>query len=108
MGRPCVSGAGGLRIDYRGKAIHAGSDTVREGELLTIDGSTGAVMLGEVDTVQPALSGDLGTLMGWAGGPRTLRMHANAATQIDDETERVFVRVGLGLRRPETTLFATN
>jgi len=105
MGRPCVSGAGGLRIDYRDRAIYAGNVTVREGELLTIDGSTGEIMLGEVATVQPALSGDFGTLMGWADELRTLKVRANAETPLDAETARKFGAEGIGLCRTEHMFF---
>ena len=70
MGRPCVSGAGDLRIDYAARKMTARTTLITVGEIITIDGSTGEVMLGEVPTIQPELSGDFATLMGWADGLR--------------------------------------
>src|SRR5437667_12339952 len=65
MGRPCVAGAGDLRIDYEARTMAAHATLVKAGEVITIDGSTGEVMVGEVATIQPELSGDFATLMGW-------------------------------------------
>src|SRR5208282_2618419 len=70
MGRPCVSGAGDLHIDYAAGMITARATQVAVGDIITIDGSSGEVMLGEVPTIQPELSGDFATLMGWADGLR--------------------------------------
>ena len=105
MGRPCVSGAGGLAIDYKAKVMRIGGREVREGDILTIDGATGEVMLGEVPTVQPELSGDFGTLMGWADKKRRLRVRANAETPADCRAAREFGAEGIGLCRTEHMFF---
>ena len=73
MGRPCVSGAGALRIDYRGQVMTVGTHTVRQGDTITIDGSTGEVILGTVPTIEPELSGEFGTLMQWADQIRRMK-----------------------------------
>src|SRR5436305_651493 len=70
MGRPCVAGAGDLRIDYGAGRLTVRGIAVKAGELITIDGATGEVFQGEVPTIQPELSGDFGVLMGWADGLR--------------------------------------
>ena len=105
MGRPCVSGAGSLGIDYRAKLMRVGGREVREGEVITLDGSTGEVMLGEVPTVQPELVGDFGTLMAWADKKRRLRVRANAETPLDCRTAREFGAEGIGLCRTEHMFF---
>src|SRR5262245_54020684 len=88
MGRPCVVGAGDLRIDNEAGSMAARDALVRAGELITIDGSTGEVMLGEVPTIQPEQSGDFAILMGWADALRRLKVRANAETPVDAETAR--------------------
>jgi len=105
MGRPCVSGAGSLAIDYRARSMRVGGEEVREGAVITLDGSTGEVMLGEVPTVQPELSGDFGTLMGWADGRRRLGVRANAETPLDCRAAREFGAEGIGLCRTEHMFF---
>ncbi|HWT11811.1 MAG TPA: pyruvate, phosphate dikinase [Allosphingosinicella sp.] len=105
MGRPCVSGAGALAIDYKTKAMRVGGREIKEGEVLTLDGSTGEVMLGEVATVQPELSGDFGTLMQWADSKRRLRVRANAETPNDCRAAREFGAEGIGLCRTEHMFF---
>ena len=105
MGRPCVSGAGGLAIDYRQKLMRIGGREVREGEIVTIDGAAGEVMLGEVPTVQPELVGDFGTLMEWADAKRRLKIRANAETPTDCRTAREFGAEGVGLCRTEHMFF---
>jgi pyruvate,orthophosphate dikinase len=105
MGRPCVSGAGGLAIDYRANAMRVGGREVKEGETITLDGSTGEVMLGEVATVQPELVGDFGTLMGWADARRRLGVRANAETPLDCRAAREFGAEGIGLCRTEHMFF---
>jgi pyruvate, orthophosphate dikinase len=105
MGRPCVAGAGDLRIDYEARTMAARTVLVKAGELITIDGSTGEVMPGEVPTIQPALSGDFATLMGWADAIRRLKVRANAETPIDAETARGFGAEGIGLSRTEHMFF---
>ena len=105
MGRPCVSGAGAVRIDYRGGFFMVDSQTVREGDMITLDGSSGEVILGAVPTVQPALSGDFGQLMEWADGARRLKVRANAETPEDARTARRFGAEGIGLCRTEHMFF---
>ncbi len=105
MGRPCVSGAGSLAINAREKLLRIGSREVREGDLVTIDGSTGEVMLGAVPTVQPELAGDFGTLMVWADAKRRLKVRTNAETPLDCRTARDFGAEGIGLCRTEHMFF---
>jgi pyruvate,orthophosphate dikinase len=105
MGRPCVSGAGTVSIDYKARLMRVGAAEVREGETITIDGSTGEVMLGAVATVQPELVGDFGTLMAWADSHRRLRVRTNAETPLDCRTAREFGAEGIGLCRTEHMFF---
>jgi pyruvate,orthophosphate dikinase len=105
MGRPCVSGAGQLQIDYKAKVLRVGGVEVREDDTITIDGSTGEVMLGAVPTVQPELVGDFGTLMVWADRSRRLRVRTNAETPNDCRTARQFGAEGIGLCRTEHMFF---
>jgi pyruvate,orthophosphate dikinase len=105
MGRPCVSGAGTLAINAREKLFRVGGREVREGDTLTIDGTTGEVMLGAVPTVQPELSGDFGTLMEWADAKRRLKVRTNAETPLDCRTARDFGAEGIGLCRTEHMFF---
>jgi len=105
MGRPCVSGAGSVAIDHRARLMRVGGREVKEGETITIDGSTGEVMLGSVATVQPELAGDFGTLMVWADAKRRLRVRTNAETPLDCRTAREFGAEGIGLCRTEHMFF---
>ncbi len=105
MGRPCVSGAGMLSIDVKARVMRVGERIVKEGEILTLDGTTGEVMLGAVETVQPELSGDFQTLMEWADGVRRLKVRANAETPLDCQTARDFGAEGVGLCRTEHMFF---
>ncbi|MFD1626429.1 pyruvate, phosphate dikinase [Azospirillum griseum] len=105
MGRACVSGAGELRIDYKTKQMSVRGVTIKEGDIVTIDGSTGEVMLGEVPTIQPELSGDFATLMGWADGIRRMKIRTNAETPLDARTARKFGAEGIGLCRTEHMFF---
>ncbi|SEM49589.1 pyruvate phosphate dikinase [Sphingomonas gellani] len=105
MGRPCVSGAGGLSIDAKSGRLRVGGREVAQGDTLTLDGSTGEVMAGEVATVQPELAGDFGTLMGWADGCRRMKVRANAETPADCKTAREFGAEGIGLCRTEHMFF---
>jgi pyruvate, orthophosphate dikinase len=105
MGRPCVSGAGTLSIDAKAKVFRIGGREVREGETITIDGTTGEVMYGAVATIQPELSGDFGTLMDWADAGRRLKVRANAETPADCRTAREFGAEGVGLCRTEHMFF---
>jgi len=106
MGRPCVAGAGGIQVDYAARTLSAGGRTITAGETLTIDGATGEVFAGTVATVEPQMSGDFATLMGWADGVRRLRVRTNAETPLDAETARKFGAEGIGLCRTEHMFFA--
>jgi pyruvate, orthophosphate dikinase len=105
MGRPCVAGAGELRVDYAAGALAVRDRVVRAGETITIDGSTGEVMEGEVATLQPELSGDFARIMGWADEVRRMRVRANADTPADARTARRFGAEGIGLCRTEHMFF---
>jgi pyruvate, orthophosphate dikinase len=105
MGRPCVSGAGTLSINAKEGLMRVGTREVKEGDVITIDGSTGEVMLGEVPTIQPELAGDFGTLMEWADKVRRLKVRTNAETPLDCRTAREFGAEGIGLCRTEHMFF---
>jgi pyruvate,orthophosphate dikinase len=105
MGRACVAGAGDLRVDYANRTMTVRDHVVKAGETITINGSTGEVMLGAVPTVQPELSGDFATLMGWADQVRTMGVRANADTPADARTARRFGAEGIGLCRTEHMFF---
>jgi len=105
MGRPCVSGAGELRIDYAADCMSVAGTTILAGDLVTIDGTTGEVMLGEIATVKPELSGDFSVLMAWADARRRLKVRANAETPEDATTARGFGAEGIGLCRTEHMFF---
>ena len=105
MGRPCVSGAGAMRIDYDKQEFRVAGRAVKRGEIITIDGSTGQVMAGEVPTLQPELTGDFGALMEWADKARTLKIRTNAETPGDARTAREFGAEGIGLCRTEHMFF---
>jgi pyruvate,orthophosphate dikinase len=105
MGRPCVSGAGQLQIDHKARRMKVGGIEVKEDDVITIDGSTGEVMLGHVPTIQPELVGDFGTLMVWADKVRRLRVRTNAETPNDCRTAREFGAEGIGLCRTEHMFF---
>ena len=105
MGRPCVSGAGSISIDAKAKVMRVAGREVKEGDTVTIDGSTGEVMAGEVATIQPELAGDFGTLMDWADEVRRLKVRANAETPADCQVARDFGAEGVGLCRTEHMFF---
>ncbi|AGH49227.1 pyruvate phosphate dikinase [Sphingomonas sp. MM-1] len=105
MGRPCVSGVGSLAIDAKARLFRVGGREVKEGDVITIDGSTGEVMVGKVATVEPELAGDFGVLMGWADKVRRLKVRANAETPLDCKTARTFGAEGVGLCRTEHMFF---
>ena len=105
MGRPCVSGAGEIHLDMRAREFHARGKTVREYDVVTIDGSTGEVLAGVVKMIEPELSGDFGTLMAWADEGRRLKVRANAETALDAQTARQFGAEGIGLCRTEHMFF---
>ena len=105
MGRPCVSGAGSLSIDIAARVLRVSGREFREGEIITIDGSTGEVMAGAVPTLQPELVGDFGTLMVWADAGRRMKVRANAETPHDAQVARDFGAEGIGLCRTEHMFF---
>ncbi len=105
MGRPCVSGASGLSIDMATGTARMGGREVKEGDIITLDGSTGDVMLGEVAMVEPELVGDFGVLMGWADKHRRMKVRANAETPLDCQVARQFGAEGVGLCRTEHMFF---
>ncbi|MFK7838798.1 MAG: pyruvate, phosphate dikinase [Bdellovibrionales bacterium] len=105
MGTCCVAGAGELNIDAKDKIIRIGERELRENDILTLDGSTGEVMVGAVDTIKPELSGDFGTLMAWADARRRMKVRTNAETPLDSKTAREFGAEGIGLCRTEHMFF---
>ncbi|MEE8351310.1 MAG: pyruvate, phosphate dikinase [Rhodospirillales bacterium] len=105
MGIPCVSGAGELRVDVDDKVLVASGEELGEGEVITVDGSTGEVMRGAVKMTQPELTGDFATLMGWADKVRTMGVRANAETPKDAEMALEFGAEGIGLSRTEHMFF---
>ncbi|MBL6957814.1 MAG: pyruvate, phosphate dikinase, partial [Rhodospirillales bacterium] len=105
MGTPCVSGVGEFNIDYASKTMKALGREIKEGDIITLDGSTGEVMFGQVPTLQPELSGEFSLLMEWVDEIRTLGVRANAETPTDSETARKFGAEGIGLCRTEHMFF---
>ena len=105
MGKPCVSGAGTLRIDYAAGTMAIAGRLLKQGDIITIDGSTGQVLLGRVPMVEPALSGEFSTLMGWADQVRVLGVRANADTPNDARIALKFGAEGIGLCRTEHMFF---
>jgi pyruvate, orthophosphate dikinase len=105
MGKPCVSGAGALRVDYRNQTMLAMGRTFRKGEVVTIDGGSGQVLSGRVPMLQPELSGDFAAIMQWADGIRRMTVRANAETPADARTARSFGAEGIGLCRTEHMFF---
>ena len=105
MGRPCVSGAGMLKIDAQRGEMVAGNVTIARGDIITIDGASGQVFKGTVGLRQPEMTGDFGTLMGWADEVRRLRVRTNADTPADAATARKFGAEGIGLCRTEHMFF---
>jgi pyruvate,orthophosphate dikinase len=105
MGKPCVSGAGSLRVDYNAQTLQAGNTVLKRGEVVTIDGSTGQVLAGAVPMTEPAMSGEFGTLMGWADKARSMGVRANADTPADARLAVKFGAEGIGLCRTEHMFF---
>jgi pyruvate,orthophosphate dikinase len=105
MGKPCVSGAGTLRIDIPNNTLTAGRVTLKKGEVITIDGSTGQVLAGKVSMREPELSGEFATLMKWADDVRALKVRANADTPADARVAVKFGTQGIGLCRTEHMFF---
>jgi pyruvate,orthophosphate dikinase len=106
MGTPCVSGASNLHVDNNGQFFTAGGVKVKEGEVITINGSTGDVILGLVPTLKPNLSSDFQTIMKWADEVRVLKVRTNAETPLDCQTARDFGAEGIGLCRTEHMFFS--
>ncbi len=105
MGRPCVSGASGLKIDYEAGTVSAGGVVLSAGDMVTIDGGTGEIMLGEAPMVQPELGADFRRLMKWVDGIRALRVRTNAETPDEARVARDFGAEGIGLCRTEHMFF---
>ena len=105
MGRPCVSGSSDINIDYEAKQFKANETIIKEGEIITIDGGSGKVMLGTVPTVQPEISGYFSTIMKWADQFRKLKIRTNAETAKDTKIAREFGAEGIGLCRTEHMFF---
>jgi pyruvate,orthophosphate dikinase len=105
MGKPCVSGAGSIRVDYAARTMTVAGRTLKHGEIITIDGSVGQVLVGQVKMLEPELSGEFATLMGWADSARKMNVRANAETPLDAKTARTFGAEGIGLCRTEHMFF---
>ena len=105
MGKPCVSGAGTVRVDYTAGTLSVAGQSFRQGDHITIDGSTGQVLAGRVPMIEPELSGEFGTLMGWADAVRKLGVRANADTPTDARVALKFGAEGIGLCRTEHMFF---
>ncbi|HLM39547.1 MAG TPA: pyruvate, phosphate dikinase [Microvirga sp.] len=105
MGKPCVSGAGSIRVDYAAQTLTVAGQALKKGDVITVDGSTGQVLLGQVKMLEPELSGEFATLMSWADKVRHMRVRANAETPLDAKTARNFGAEGIGLCRTEHMFF---
>jgi len=105
MGRPCVSGSSEIEIDYQNKLFKTKDVEVKEGDLITIDGSSGRIILGEVKTIKPEISGDFSKLMKWADSFRKLKVRTNSETPSDSKVAREFGAEGIGLCRTEHMFF---
>ncbi|MGQ3211459.1 MAG: pyruvate, phosphate dikinase [Shinella sp.] len=105
MGTPCVSGAGTLRVDLRNELLVAHGVTLKRGDVITIDGSSGQVLKGEIPMLQPELSGDFGRIMEWADRTRRMKVRTNAETPADARAARSFGAEGIGLCRTEHMFF---
>ncbi|HEY5975721.1 MAG TPA: pyruvate, phosphate dikinase [Geobacteraceae bacterium] len=106
MGKCCVAGCSDIKVDYANESFIARNGVVvKKGDVITLDGSTGEVMLGAVPTVSPAMTGDFATLMGWVDGFRKLKVRTNADTPNDSRVAREFGAEGIGLCRTEHMFF---
>ncbi len=105
MGRPCVSGASGVSINMTARTLKIGTRDLKEGDILTLDGTTGEIMAGEVRTIEPELSGHFGVLMDWADKHRRMKVRTNAETPADCRMARSFGAEGIGLCRTEHMFF---
>jgi pyruvate, orthophosphate dikinase len=108
MGKPCVSGAGTIRVDYAAQTLSSAGTTLKKGEILTIDGTSGQVLVGKVPMLEPELSGEFATLMAWADAARVLKVRANADTPKDARVAMKFGSEGIGLCRTEHMFFEEN
>jgi pyruvate,orthophosphate dikinase len=105
MGKPCVSGAGSIRVDYAAQTLMSAGRTFKKGDIITVDGSTGQVLEGAVDMLQPELSGEFAKLMEWADKVRRMKVRTNAETPADARVARSFGADGIGLCRTEHMFF---
>ncbi len=105
MGRPCVSGSSEIDINYENKSFKTSSMEIKEGDVITIDGSTGRIIAGSVSTVKPEISGDFSKLMSWADNFRKLKVRTNSETPKDTKTAKDFGAEGIGLCRTEHMFF---
>ncbi|KPF94098.1 pyruvate phosphate dikinase [Rhodopseudomonas sp. AAP120] len=105
MGKPCVSGCGSIRVDYGRGTMTVGNRTFKTGDIITIDGAIGQVLAGRMPMIEPELSGDFNTLMGWADDVRKLKVRVNADTPVDARTAIKFGAEGIGLCRTEHMFF---
>ncbi|WP_306258276.1 pyruvate, phosphate dikinase [Pararhizobium sp. IMCC21322] len=105
MGKPCVSGASGIRIDLRNETLSVGDKTYQRGDIITVDGTSGQVLEGEIAMLQPELSEDFATLMQWADAARTMAVRTNAETPADARMALSFGAEGIGLCRTEHMFF---
>jgi pyruvate, orthophosphate dikinase len=108
MGKPCVVGTNGLRIDYEAGSMMALGVVIKKGEIVTLDGSTGRIYRGTVPTLKPMLSGDFATILEWADKARRMKVRANAETPGDARAARYFGAEGIGLCRTEHMFFSAN
>jgi len=105
MGKPCVSGAGGLKIDYEQATLSCGTDVLSQGDVITIDGSTGQILKGKIAMLQPELSGDFAQIMAWADESARMKVRANCETPADARMARELGARGIGLCRTEHMFF---
>ena len=105
MGRPCVSGSSEIEIDYDKKIFKIKNIVVKEGDVITIDGSTGRIILGDIKTIKPEISKDFSKIMSWADSFRKLKIRTNSETFLDTKTAREFGAEGIGLCRTEHMFF---
>lgn len=105
MGKPCVAGAGSLKVDYAGKKVTVGDTVIEEGTWITLDGGTGEVFVDQLPTIDPELSGDFGIFMEWVDEFRAMGVRTNADTPHDAEVARQFGAEGIGLCRTEHMFF---
>lgn len=108
MGKPCIVGCEEIVVDEANKKVKIGNQEINEGDVITIDGTSGSVYWGEIPTVEPELSNEFKTILKWADEIRTLKVRANADTPQDAITARKFGAEGIGLCRTEHMFFGAN